>query len=276
MTFLIFFYIFIFGLIIGSFLNALIYRMHENVSMIGRSFCPGCKTQIAWYDNVPVLSFLMLRGKCRKCHMKISWQYPLVEIITGVLFLLVFIFGLKSLALSQSSFQFSIFNFQNFLTILDSRFVIQLLRDLFFIAVMIVIFIYDLKWYLILDRVTLPAIILIFVINIFLGFNYLDLLLAGLVGGGFFLAQFIISKGRWIGGGDIRLGLLMGMMFSWPMILLALLLAYLIGSVISIFLVAFGKKKWGSEVPLGIFLTSASIITLFWGNQILDWYLNFI
>ena len=261
MTYLVLFYIFIFGLIIGSFINCLLWRLHKKESILGRSYCPKCKNQIAWYDNIPVLSFLFLKGKCRKCKKKISWQYPLVELVTGILFGLVFYINFQS-------FNFSLltFNFQ----------LLTLVRDIFFVSIMVIIFIYDLKWYLILDKITLPAIFIIFVLNIFLGFNYLHLLLAGLIGGGFFLAQFIVSKGRWIGGGDIRLGLLMGVMFSWPMILLALLLAYLIGSVISIFLVIFGKKKWKSEVPMGIFLTSASIITLFWGDQILAWYLNFI
>ncbi|MDA3840721.1 MAG: prepilin peptidase [Patescibacteria group bacterium] len=264
MTYLILFYILTLGLIIGSFLNALLYRLHEGETIMGRSYCPKCKKQIAWYDNIPVFSFIFLRGKCRKCHEKISWQYPAVEFITGILFLYAF----------WNIFEFRILNFDiaYFLSTFNFH-LLTLARDLFFISIMIIIFIYDLKWYLILDRVTLPAIAIIFGINLFLGLSWTNLLIGAFIGGGFFLAQFIVSRGRWIGGGDIRLGLLMGVMFSWPMILLAILLAYLIGSVISIFLVVFGMKKWGSEVPLGIFLTTASIITLFWGNQILSWYI---
>ena len=267
MIYLISLYIFIFGLIIGSFLNALLYRLYENETMMGRSYCPKCRKQIVWYDNIPVFSFIFLRGKCRHCHKKISWQYPVVELITGILFLLAF----------WNIFEFRISNFD--ITYFLSTFNFQLLtlaRDLFFISIMIIIFIYDLKWYMILDRVTLPAIAIVFGINLLLGLSWVNLLIGGLVGGGFFLIQFLISKGKWIGGGDIRLGLLMGIMFSWPMILLAIFLAYIIGSVISIFLVSFGKKKWGSQVPLGIFLTSASVITLFWGEKILSWYLGLL
>ena len=251
---------FILGLIIGSFINCLLWRLYKKESMMGRSYCPKCKKQIVWYDNIPILSFLFLRGKCRSCKKKISIQYPVVELITGVLFTLVFYFNFQSL------------NFE-FLTF-DSKFMIQLFRDLFFVSVMVIIFIYDLKWYMILDKITLPSIVIIFTLNLFLGFEWTSLLLAGFVGGGFFLAQFLVSKGKWIGGGDIRLGLLMGVMFSWPMILLSLFLAYLLGSFISIFLIIFGKKKWGSQVPFGVFLTPSSIIILFWGQQILNWYIN--
>jgi len=235
--------------------------MHEEVSMMGRSFCPKCKHQISWYENIPVFSFLFLRGKCRHCKKKISWQYPLVELTVGILFVVVFLFNFQF-------FNFSILTF-------NSQF-LTFVRDLFFVSIMIVIFIYDLKYYLILDRITLPAIFIIAVSNIFLGYNWQYLLIGALVGGGFFLAQFLVSKGRWIGGGDIRLGVLMGVMFSWPMILLSLFLSYILGSIISIFLVIFGKKKMDSQVPFGIFLTSASIVTLFWGNAILNWYLSFL
>ncbi len=250
--------IFILGLIIGSFINCLIWRMYKEESIMGRSYCPKCKKQISWHENIPVFSFLFLRGRCSGCKKKISWLYPVVELVTGILFASAFYFNIHD----------SLFIIHN------SESLIYLIRDLFFVSIMVIVFIYDLKWYLILDRITLPAILIVFVFNLFLGFSLTNLLIGLLVGGGFFLIQFVVSRGRWIGGGDIRLGALMGVMFSWPMVLLAIFLAYLIGSVISLSLVAFGKKKWGSEVPLGVFLTTASIITLFWGEKILSWYLG--
>lgn len=265
--------IFILGLIIGSFINCLIWRIHEEESILGRSYCPKCKNQIAWHDNIPVLSFLFLKGKCRHCHEKISWQYPVTELITGLLFLLAFLFEVESFSKLSSNSQFLIFNFQS---IFNFEFLVTLFRDLFFIPIMIIIFIYDLRWYMILDRVTLPSILIIFILNLFLGFDFWNLLLGIFAGAAFFAIQFIVSKGRWIGGGDIRLGALMGAMFSWPMVLLAIFLAYLIGSIISIVLVVSGKKEWGSEVPLGIFLTTSSVLVLFWGKEILNWYLNLL
>ena len=271
------FLVFIFGLCIGSFLNCLIWRLHEEKTLGGRSICPKCQHQLAWYDNIPVFSFLFLRGKCRYCHKAISWQYPAVEFITGILFLLAF----------ASNFQFSIFNFQTisnfqFLNNFDLLFtnyylLITIIRDWLIISVMTVIFIYDLRWYLILDKVSLPFIVIFFILNLILGFGWQGMVLAMLAGGGFFFLQFAISRGRWIGGGDIRLGVLMGAALGrLDLLLFAILASYFIGSIIAIFLVIFGKKQWQSQVPLGIFLTSGTILSLFWGQAIVGWYLNLL
>ena len=139
----------IFGLAIGSFLNALVWRMHSKESMLERSACPKCKKNIAWYDNIPVLSFTLLKGRCRNCGKGISWQYPLVEIIVAGLFFYAFIRISSDLGVYE---------------------VLNLFRDFFLISVMIVVFIYDLRWYLILDKITIPSIIVIFFLNLFLGF----------------------------------------------------------------------------------------------------------
>ncbi|MCG2690454.1 prepilin peptidase, partial [Candidatus Parcubacteria bacterium] len=147
-------------------------------------------------------------------------------------------------------------------------------RDIFFISVMIVVFIYDLRWYLILDAVTLPACAIVLILNLFLGISWQNLLVSGIIGSSFFLIQFLISKGRWIGGGDIRLGLLLGLALGWPNVLAAILIAYFIGSIIGIGLIIAGKKQWGSKVPLGVFLSAAAIIVLFWGEEIVKWYMG--
>jgi len=246
--YLILIFVFVFGLIIGSFLNCLIWRLNTGESLWGRSYCPKCKKPIAWYDNVPVLSFVWLGGKCRSCGKPISRQYPAVELITGLLFLAAF----------AGDFQFSI----------------KLLRDWFLISVMIVVFIYDLRWYLILDAVTLPACLVMLILNLTLGLSWQNLLVSGIIGGSFFLTQFLLSRGRWIGGGDIRLGLLMGLSLGWPGVLVAIIISYFIGSAVGLGLVAAGKKQWGSEVPLGVFLAVGTIIALFWQEPILNWYLN--
>jgi leader peptidase (prepilin peptidase) / N-methyltransferase len=272
--FLIIFFVFLFGLIIGSFLNCLIWRLYKGEGMMNRSYCPKCRHQIDWYDNIPVLSFIFLRGRCGHCHERISWQYPLVEFITGILFVIAF----------SNNFQFSIFNFQtifnfqifNSVQITNYKLLITVFRDWFIISIMIIIFIYDLRWYLILDRVTLPACFIVFLFNLYLGINWQNLLISGIIGGSFFLLQYVVSRGKWIGGGDIRLGLLMGFALGWPNILLAILLAYIIGAFISIGLIISKKKGWDSQIPLGIFLSTATIITLFWGSNILNWYFNIL
>jgi len=253
--------VFIFGLMIGSFLNCFILRLHNGKSMLGRSVCPKCKKQINWYDNIPILSFVILRGKCRFCKKKISWQYPVVELITGLLFTMAFLIN----------FQFSIFNFQFLL--IDF---LRLFKSWFLISVMIIIFIYDLRWYLILDKIIIPSSIIIFILNLFLGFSWINLLISAIIGSSFFLIQFLISKGRWIGGGDIRMGALMGFALGWPYVILAIFLAYFIGSIVGIGLIVFKNKSWGSQVPLGVFLSVSTVIVMFFGDLILKSYYNLL
>ncbi len=273
MDYLIYLIIIIFGLIIGSFLNCVIYRLHIKKSFLGgRSFCPHCHHQLAWYDNLPVLSFIILKRRCRYCHQPISWQYPLVEIATAILFLLVYVatFGYGQNLILTS-------------TLIDW---IILFRNWFLTAILILIFIYDLKYYLILDKIILPAIVLFLFINLFIVvlqsdllsvwkalFNYL---LAAAVVGGFFLIQFIISQGRWIGGGDIRLGALMGVSLGWPQALVALLIAYVGGSIIGLILIITRYKKMNSSVPLGTFIAPAVWLVMLWGPTILAWYQGLI
>lgn len=275
MNYLIYLTIFIFGLLIGSFINCLIYRLHIKKTFVhGRSFCPHCKHQLAWYDNLPLISYLVLKAKCRYCHKSISLQYPIVEFITGVLFLIVFVATVK---------QFN--NLTIDLSLLSWYLVILLIRNFILTAFLIIIFLYDYKYYLILDKVIIPAIgfalffnIIVFLQNpiVNLWSSLASLLLAALLAGGFFLLQFVVSKGKWIGGGDIRLGFLMGLILGWPNILTALVIGYLIGSVIGIALIIFGKKKMTSQVPLGTFLTVSTFIALLWGPQIIDWYMSIV
>jgi prepilin signal peptidase PulO-like enzyme (type II secretory pathway) len=205
----------------------------------------------------------LLKGKCRHCGKPISWQYPIVEVATGFLFLWAF------LANNQSS----IINHQTIFNIQYS--ILFLIRDWILISVMIVIFIYDLRWYLILDKVTLPACLAVFILNLALGVSWLNLAVSAAIGSGFFLIQFLVSRGKWIGGGDIRLGLLMGLALGQvSYLVLAILLAYFAGSVVGLGLIAFKKKKWKSEIPLGVFLSSATVFTLFFGDRIINWYLS--
>jgi len=236
------------GLTVGSFLNVVIFRLDTKKSVIfGRSFCLQCNKKIKWYDNIPLFSFLILKGKCRNCKNKISWQYPLVELVTGLIFIwLYFSFGL--------SFRF--FSY------------------LIFSCFLLVIFVYDLKTYYILDKVTIPAIVIAFFCNLYLGLGFWNLILAAIIGGGFFAIQYYFSKGKWVGGGDIRLGALMGLMLGWKFLLVALFLAYFSGAIIGVILIILNKKEMSSAVPFGPFLSAATFITFIYGQPILNWYLN--
>jgi len=246
--------IFLFGLIIGSFINCLIYRLKNKKSLGGRSFCPKCKKQINWYDNIPLLSYFLLRAKCRWCREKISFQYPLVELITAILFLVVF--------LATYNLQLTTYN------------LLLILRNWTFTAFLIIIFLYDLKYYLIPDKISLPAMVVALIFNIFLYNIFINYLLAALIAGGFFFLQFIISKGKWIGGGDIRLGLLIGLMLGWPNVLVALTISYILGSIIGLGLIITQRATMKSPVPLGTFLSIGAFISLLWADKIIEWYLN--
>jgi prepilin signal peptidase PulO-like enzyme (type II secretory pathway) len=240
----------ILGLIIGSFLNCAAWRLYEGESMNGRSHCRSCQKLIYWYDNIPILSFLLLRGHCRHCASPISWQYPLVEAITALLFMLAY-----------------------WLNPFDW---LLLARNWFLLAVFVLIFVMDARWYVIVDKVTLPAAITVLGANLWLGIGWSGLLISATIGTGFFLIQYLVSRGRWIGGGDIRLGLLLGVGLGWPNILAAIFIAYGFGAVFGIAALLSGKKKWGSMVPLGTFLSVAGAITLLYGEKIVHWYLNFV
>jgi prepilin signal peptidase PulO-like enzyme (type II secretory pathway) len=245
---------FVIGLAFGSFLNCLIYRLYHKKTLFSRSFCPNCQHQIAWYDNIPILSFIILAGRCRFCRQKISWQYPLVELVTGLLFLAV-----------ASQHQLLMINYQ---------LLVKILRDWLMVFALIFIFIYDLRYYIIEDTVLLPLAGLIFILNLILRIPIFNLLLAGVLAVIFFALQYFATKGQGIGLGDLRIGLLMGFYFGWPKILVALILAYLVGALVSLFLIIFKRKKWSSRIPLGPFLAIGSLIALFFGQEILNWYLS--
>ena len=275
---LIYFFVFLFGLVVGSFLNCVIYRLAlpnfslKNLGGLkGRSFCPLCKHELAWQDLIPVFSFIFLRGKCRYCREKISLQYPLVELAAGIIFLLVFLPWCNEFT------------------------PVNLLSLWYFWIIscfLIVIFVYDLKHYIIPDKIIYPAIIIAGIFNLqFLiseegsapfftfapingssVFNYS--ILAAILVAAFFLAIVLISRGKWMGIGDIKLAFLMGLFLGWPNILVALFSAFFIGAIIGVGLVLSGKKTLKSEVPFGPFLVTGTFIALFWGQEIIDRYLN--
>ena len=253
-------FVFLFGLSIGSFLNCVIYRLEKKEKITGRSYCPKCSNQLRWYDLFPVFSFIFLCGKCRNCHKKISIQYPLVEIFTALIFLLII-------------------NFQN----------LALALFLFYVvSALIIIFIYDLKHYLIPDKVLFPAIAITIFYRLFEFFNFklisnfkfqisnsgelFNYIMAAVVASGFFGIIFLVSGGRWMGFGDVKLAILMGLLLGLPNVLAALFVAFFFGAIISIVLIIFGKKGLKSEIPFGPFLIVGTFMAMFWGKEIIEWY----
>ena len=291
---LLFIIIFLTGLVIGSFLNCIIYRLAASERRVlpreteretggsflkTRSFCPVCKHQLGLLDLIPVFSFLILRGKCRYCLQKISWQYPIVEILTGLIFLLNFNFftPLDNFTSNGASFsifnQFSISNFQ----------FLNIFYYLIISCFLIVIFVYDLKHYIIPDKIIYPAIGITFLYQLFRiwDFGHWDLFRVSDLGFGilpslFFLVIILFSQGQWMGFGDFKLAILMGLILGFPNILLALFLAFFTGAIIGVGLVISGKKTLKSEVPFGPFLVAGTFIALFWGRVIVEWYMQLL
>ncbi|MFA5420981.1 MAG: prepilin peptidase [Patescibacteria group bacterium] len=251
-----FFYIFffVFGLIIGSFLNCLIWRLYKEETVLGRSYCPNCNRELKWFDNIPLLSFIFLGGKCRFCEEKISIQYPLVELITGFTFF-----------------------FSYFVTMNRDLQFLELFFYFFVISLAIIIFVFDLRWYLIHTNTIIVGGLVLALVNILLGYSPLSILIAMALGASFFGLQYLITKGRGIGEGDIWLGALFGIIFPDLRILaLTIFLTYVIGGVVASFLLLFKLRSVGSKLPLGIFLSVALIISLFFGNSIVDWYFSLV
>ena len=249
------------GLVIGSFINVVVFRTHAGESWVkGRSKCQSCLEPIAAVDLVPVMSFFALKGRCRHCSSVIEWQYPAVELVMGILFGLLYAraaLGIGIPAFVDPSEVFALF-----------------VRDVTVASFLVIIFVYDFKYSYILDRFTLPAMVLALMFNVLLGADVWSLLLGGLLIGGFFAIQFLISNGKWIGGGDIRLGMLMGFLLGAEIGLLALFLSYLFGAIVGIYLVAMKKRALDSHVPFGTFLAFGTLIAMIWGEQLLAWYVG--
>lgn len=271
MTFLFFFFFFITGTIVGSFLNCVIFRLEKEESFVrGRSHCQNCRHNLNFFDLVPIFSYLFLLGKCRYCHKKISIQYPIIEILTGVVFLAVF--SQFYLLTGNDILLFSLFDFINLILVLA------------IFSLLIIVFVFDFKHFLIPDNIVyiligLAVIYQIANVNFIPEMGLKELfnpLASGLIPAGIFLAMILASKGRWMGEGDVKLALFMGLFLGSPNILIALFFAFTIGAIIGIGTILLGKKTLKSEIPFGPFLIIGTTIAYFFGNQIVFWYLNIL
>lgn len=293
---------FLIGAVLGSLVKALADRSLYNKTFWGRSYCPNCKKKLQWYDLFPVFSFIFLKGHCRYCKKKIGIDYLLVEVIMGIL--VAFLFWQ-----TFQNFHFPIrVNIQNIIA--EVILLLELIFKTFFIVVLAILFLTDLKKMFIPDRIILPSIIFGIVLNLVItiaqvGYFYYLLsqtavgklllpphnpyfqrhaieiaqpfvlsLLMGFLIGGFFWSLIIITRGKGMGGGDVKLGAFIGVMLGFPQALFALVLSFLTGAIFSIILLLGGRKKFGQSIAFGPFLSLGSLIMLFWGTQIIDWYLH--
>jgi prepilin signal peptidase PulO-like enzyme (type II secretory pathway) len=250
-----YFIIFLLGLMLGSYLNSWVWRKHENIWKInGRSMCPNCRRQLTWYENIPALSYLFLKGKCRTCKYPIPKHFIFVELGTALIFVLVAWHSVNNPLFVPAHF----------------------FRNIFFAVLLVVIFIYDYLYQEILPEVVwLGASIGLF-FNLYLHHNLISMFAGALAAGGFFWLQFVVSKGRWIGGGDVRMGVMMGVWLGWPMVLVALILSYVSGAIIGLTLIVCRKKELTSAIPFGTFLAMGTFAVLLWGSGMINWYMNFL
>jgi leader peptidase (prepilin peptidase)/N-methyltransferase len=263
----------VFGAIAGSFLNALLWRLHAGESVAkGRSHCVSCNVTLAARDLVPVLSWAWLRGRCRSCRAPIGVSYVLIELVTAALFVLAVLKGVPSVDGVRAGFSWGGTDFTLFGAFTAVE-VARLLLDWFCLAALLAVFVYDQRHMLIPREITMPATVVALAGGLMLGVSPFSLATGMLLAGGLFWAQHAASRGRWIGGGDIHLGALMGAILGLRLTAAALLLAYVAGAAYGLAVIALGRKKWNSEVPFGTFLAAAAAAMLLWGEPLVTWYL---
>jgi leader peptidase (prepilin peptidase)/N-methyltransferase len=236
------------GLLVGSFLNVVIARVPERRSLWQPgSACPGCGVAIAWHDNVPILSFLALRGRCRACSMAIPWRYPIVEGVTAALFAAaVLTFG----------------------PTLDAVVAAALLAGLVALTAI------DLERQILPDVITLPGILAGVLANLATGrVSWVESLLGIGVGGGVFLV-IILASGGGMGAGDMKLGAMLGAFLGWKVVLLSVFVAVVLGGALAVTLIASGLRGRKDPIPFGPFLAAGGAAGLFWGERLVRWYLS--
>ena len=235
--------VFVLGAIAGSFVNALSFRLNTGKSMLGRSQCMSCSAVIKWYDLIPIASYIVLKGKCRMCRSRFSFQYPVIELFLGVLFASVYyIYGTS----------------------------ISSIIILISLVLLVAIVIYDMRHLIIPDTLVYPLIALS-VLSLFIRGLNLSNILAGVILFSFFAVLWIVSKGKWMGFGDAKLALAIGWLLGMAGALSALILSFWLGAVVSIFLLFLrkGKMTFKSEVPFAPYLVLGFLMELFFHFNVL-------
>jgi leader peptidase (prepilin peptidase) / N-methyltransferase len=285
------YFLFFFGLICGSFLNSLIYRIDNNISFSGRSFCPKCKKKITWYDNIPLLSYLILRGKCRNCKKPISKEYPAVELLTASLFLLIGQFSEPGAVVSDwlnrvFNSQFSIYNESITESIqLPTTALISLIFLLTTCFLLLLVAIYDAKTKYVLTYYVYAAAAFAVLYNTTEYFRlngqflssgiveyFLLFVLAAFIPAGIFWLASKLSKEKIMGSGDADIALAIGFLLGWAKIVPAYYFAFLVGAAWGVCLLVAKKANMKSEMPFGPFLISGAFFSLIFGEQLIVWY----
>ncbi len=243
----------ILGLSVGSFLNVCIHRLPLGESVAWpASRCTSCRRSLSWYENIPLLSWLVLRGRCRTCHAPISVVYPLVEVITALVFVGYYLW-------------------YDWTPLLAVRIV--------FGCAMIALFVIDLRHRILPNVITLPGILAGLGASVFLPPGWLSALIGALVGGGVLLAlaegYYLLRRQEGLGMGDVKMLAMIGAFLGWPLMLMTLLFASFAGSAIGIGVIAAGRGTMKAALPFGTFLAVGALVASLVGDQLLAWYLSF-
>jgi leader peptidase (prepilin peptidase)/N-methyltransferase len=241
------------GLCVGSFLNVCIHRIPRGGSLLRpRSRCPGCGHELSWYENIPVLSYVALGGKCRRCRTRISIRYPIVELLTAVVFLA----------------HYAVFGLTAFLVV-----------RLLFACAMIVLFAIDLEHQLLPDVITLSGLVAGLVFSLVFPPGLLDAVLGAILGGGILWliaeAYYRYSGQEGMGGGDIKMLAMVGAFLGWQQVLLTLVLASVGGALLGSVIIASRRGGMKFAVPFGTFLAVGALAASLIGRRLIDWYLGF-
>ncbi len=243
----------ILGLAIGSFLNVCIDRLPQGRSIAAvPSHCESCGHRLTPVEMVPVFSYMWLQGRCRDCRDPIPLRLPLVELATAVLF-------------GYVAFRYGV--------------AVQAVVVAAFVSILIVVFVVDLQWSLILNKVVYPGIAFAFLVapwgpaghGLPVPTAYVEALKGVLLGGVVPLAIYLLARGGF-GAGDVKLGAMLGLMMGLVPVLVALQLSFLVGGVVAILLLAFKVRRRGDLIPFGPFLAGAGVVGLFWGQNVFHWY----
>ena len=247
--------IFFIGLCIGSFVNVCIYRMPLEESIVTPpSFCPKCKNKIKWYHNIPILSYIFLKGKCAYCNNKISLIYPFIELLIGVLFFI-----------NYSLFGFSIHFF---------------IYNIFLIFLIIATFI-DFKYMIIPDEISIGGLIIGFIFSFFRNdLTWIESLIGIILGGGILLliikVYFLLTRKEGMGGGDVKLLAMIGAFLGYKSLLFVIFSSSFFGTLIGIPLIMAKKDKNNLAIPFGPFLSFGAIVYLYFGEKIINWYFKYM
>jgi len=241
----------IFGLSVGSFLNVCIHRVPQRMSIVRPgSSCTKCGYVLQWFDNIPIVSYVILAGRCRGCKAPISIRYPIVELITMAIFVLhYFVFGLD----------------------------ILLIPRLLFACILIVLFAIDLEHQLLPNVITLPGILVGLAFSVMLPPGPIDALIGTLIGGGVLWligeAYYRYSGQEGMGGGDVKMLAMIGAFLGWKLVVLTLVLSSVLGAIIGVIVLAIRRGGLKYALPYGTFLSLAALTSSLVGSRIVDWYL---